>query len=194
MGWFSKKQEKSADDALVERTLAVAQQVAQETPEDEQALLAIIDGIKMMPDKPSSAVRAPRQPDEISPPRAMPSADKSSNSRSVPTPVAKASASVSGERKPAAAGIWRKSAPPVAAPLVRQHEPKSAPRVNAALATSADGLKQSDMRREIAARVQNFKAHQQRLNDEREARIKKIYAEMQAHLQASDARKSPPAS
>lgn len=178
MGWFSKKQEKSTDDALVERTLAFAQAVAQEEPEDEQALLALIDGVRLMPTKPLPDIDAPVQPDAISPALPSPMLPPVSFSRFVdemapPRPLSIEPLPVLAMTKPASPER-----------VLPQPVSRSGP------AVPASTPKQSEMRREIAQRVQNFKAHQQRLNDEREARIKKIYADMQTHLQKSGAQKS----
>lgn len=256
MGWFSRKQPKSLDDALVERTLAFVQEVAEEKPDDEQALLAMIDGIKMMPPKPTSTIDAIDAPARIEaqaslppssevvarerilpatlPPIALPSislppvvfakvadepipapasaketADADSAARSAVSVTAAAKAAVVTTNLPVT--IETTPAEPLARPVV------SPPVVSSALSepvlpqpvlrpAAAERVRpseprrlssappQSEMRREIAQRVQNFKAHQQRLNDEREARIKEIYADMQARLEKSGAQKSPPVS
>lgn len=225
MGWFSKKQPQAVDDALVERTLAFAQEVAQEKPDDEQALLALIDGITMMPPKPAQTgavvVSEPPVMTEIVIPTDTPPADREPAARSLPVaassplpspgPVrlpfllrtpkatetiaedsADAPSPVSGRpltnllqtiTTPAAQSVPPSVQRPVDVERVRSPEPRR-----------SAAPPQSEMRREIAQRVQNFKAHQQRLNDEREARIKQIYADMQARLEKSGAQKSPPTS
>lgn len=248
MGWFSRKQPRSADDALVERTLAVAQEVAQEQPDDEQSLLALIDGIKMMPPKPAPAVvadeaalpgeRAPSPLSAISlPPVTLSSVSMATSSPSpimiakaadeplyppaskVALPEVETSQSPSTDRVlpnrtlavpalPAQIPATRLLAAPIVSapnpPMTTQMQPASPPVLRPAVLDRVrqpdqrrpigPPPKQSEMRREIAQRVQNFKAHQQRLNDEREARIKKIYADMQARLEKSGAPKSPPVS
>jgi hypothetical protein len=277
VGWFSKKQPKAADDVLVERTLAFAQEVAQEQPDDEQALLALIDGIKHMPPKPAAAVatdtavadEAPLpgapEPSALLPATLLPPISLAPVKMSVsspepiliaePTaeeplyprasepavPMAVSSGFNTSDRSntngagsdaarfnparldsslPAAASpapelsgsvlpvsrqpvsglpvtlpvtIETPPAPPLPPPVLRPANAER-PRQPEPRSSAPPPPKQSEMRREIAQRVQNFKAHQQRLNDEREARIKKIYADMQARLEKSGAPKSPPIS
>lgn len=251
MGWFSRKQPKSLDDALVERTLAFVQEVAEEKPDDEQALLAMIDGIKMMPPKPTSTIDAIDAPARIEaqaslppssevvtrerilpatlPPIALPSislppvvfakvadepipAPASAKEAADADPAARSAVSVTAAAKVAVVTtnlpvtIETTPAEPLARPVVSSAlsepvlpqpvlRPAAAERVRPSEPRrSSSAPPQSEMRREIAQRVQNFKAHQQRLNDEREARIKKIYADMQARLEKSGAQKSPPVS